>query len=440
MMNLGYVFFGFLSLACTIIQLISWKNRKKTNSNANPNFVSFQRSYLLAYLPAVVGDWLQGPYLYALYSRYGFTEDQIAIIYVSGFASTVFLGTWLTVLSNRYSSRKVLMVTTAIYAISSLMKLSVNYGVLIIARALSGLTTPIMFRTFERWYFHQHVVTYDFPKEWIASSMSKTAVFNGLLAISSGIIAHVMAEWMGYGPVAPYILAAPFLAASTFLIFFQWNIPDEATDNSQRKFSFLPAIRELAEQPEVLTLGVLEALFESSMAIFVFVWTPVLTPPSPSYGIIFSTFMICVLIGGAVYEILKKHKTQNILIIISISTSCIGFAISAFFTTPDHPARFGTFLGLLIVEIGAGIYFPSMMELRKRILPEKHVELLRAIFGVPLNLIACLALCSLHNNTWKQGNRILLLISSTLLFTAFCVALRLKVKSSNCNDEVEDEA
>lgn len=438
MMLFGYILFVILSLVCAAIQFTSWKNRKKTNSNANPNFVSFQKSYLLAYLPAVIGDWLQGPYLYALYSKYGFTEDQIAIIYVSGFASTVFIGTWLTVLSSKYPSRNVLIITTGVYAISSLMKLSVNYGVLIVARGLSGLTTPIMFRTFETWYFRQHVTIHDFPKEWIATTMSKAAALNGFLAVCSGVVANAFAEWMGYGPVAPYILAAPFLVASAFLILLKWENSNHDLSQNQMKFSFLPAIRELAEQPEVLTLGVIEALFESSMAIFVFVWTPVLTPAGPSYGVTFSTFMICVLIGGDIYELCKRERKLKVLLIISIGISCVGFAISGFFTTPSHPGRFGALLGLLAVEIGAGIYFPSMMALRKQTFPEKHVELLRAIFGVPLNLIACLALCWLHNNAWKQGNRILLYISSSLLIIAFLVALRLKEKSTT-DEQVEDE-
>ena len=43
---------------------------------------SFQRSFYLVYFSALLGDWLQGPYVYKLYAYYGFKESQIAVLYV----------------------------------------------------------------------------------------------------------------------------------------------------------------------------------------------------------------------------------------------------------------------------------------------------------------------------------------------------------------------
>jgi hypothetical protein len=39
-------------------------------------FVSFQRSFFLVYFLALLGDWLQGPYVYKLYAYYGFKASQ----------------------------------------------------------------------------------------------------------------------------------------------------------------------------------------------------------------------------------------------------------------------------------------------------------------------------------------------------------------------------
>ena len=33
----------------------------------------------------MMGDWLQGPYVYALYSSYGFSQHDIAVLFVAGF-------------------------------------------------------------------------------------------------------------------------------------------------------------------------------------------------------------------------------------------------------------------------------------------------------------------------------------------------------------------
>jgi hypothetical protein len=40
---------------------------------------SFQRSFFLVYFLALLGDWLQGPYVYKLYAYYGFKASQISI-------------------------------------------------------------------------------------------------------------------------------------------------------------------------------------------------------------------------------------------------------------------------------------------------------------------------------------------------------------------------
>ena len=45
------------------------------------------QTYLPAYLLATCADWLQGPYKYALYSSYGYTQRDIAHLFVAGYGS-----------------------------------------------------------------------------------------------------------------------------------------------------------------------------------------------------------------------------------------------------------------------------------------------------------------------------------------------------------------
>lgn len=46
------------------------------------------RKYLFVYLLATLSDWLQGPYVYALYDAYGYSQHAIAILFVAGFGSS----------------------------------------------------------------------------------------------------------------------------------------------------------------------------------------------------------------------------------------------------------------------------------------------------------------------------------------------------------------
>lgn len=43
--------------------------------------------YLPPYLLAACADWLQGPYKYALYTSYGFSQQETAYLFVAGFTS-----------------------------------------------------------------------------------------------------------------------------------------------------------------------------------------------------------------------------------------------------------------------------------------------------------------------------------------------------------------
>lgn len=45
------------------------------------------KTYLIPYLLATSADWLQGPYKYALYSSYGYTQRDIAHLFVAGYGS-----------------------------------------------------------------------------------------------------------------------------------------------------------------------------------------------------------------------------------------------------------------------------------------------------------------------------------------------------------------
>jgi hypothetical protein len=44
-------------------------------------------------LPLQLGDWLQGPYVYALYEYYGFTVKDIGRLFIAGFGSSMIFGT-----------------------------------------------------------------------------------------------------------------------------------------------------------------------------------------------------------------------------------------------------------------------------------------------------------------------------------------------------------
>ena len=147
---------------------------------------SFQRSFYLVYFSALLGDWLQGPYVYKLYAYYGFKESQIAVLYVAGFASSVIFGTCTGPLADIWGRRKMAISFAVIYTFCCLTKLSPNFWWLFVGRIFGGVATSMLFSTFESWYVYEHSERHGFPSEWIGITFSVTTFWNGIIAIIAG--------------------------------------------------------------------------------------------------------------------------------------------------------------------------------------------------------------------------------------------------------------
>lgn len=68
---------------------------------ADPAFGKFKLNYLVVYSFMMAGDWLQGPYVYALYEHYGFTRGDIGRLFIAGFGSSMVFGTIMGSLADK---------------------------------------------------------------------------------------------------------------------------------------------------------------------------------------------------------------------------------------------------------------------------------------------------------------------------------------------------
>jgi hypothetical protein len=101
--------FGVALLICVVFTLRSSDYYKQWNAKNNGSRVDddgtteeekkthakLLKKYLFVYLLATFSDWLQGPYVYALYMEYGFKQHEIAQLFVAGFASSMIFGSFM---------------------------------------------------------------------------------------------------------------------------------------------------------------------------------------------------------------------------------------------------------------------------------------------------------------------------------------------------------
>ena len=71
-----------LVLICVATQWIASNTKSQLTGSLNADFRKFQKVFFVPYLLALFSDWLQGPYVYRLYSQYGYAPEQIALLYI----------------------------------------------------------------------------------------------------------------------------------------------------------------------------------------------------------------------------------------------------------------------------------------------------------------------------------------------------------------------
>ena len=140
---------------------------------------------------------------------------------------------------------------------------------------------------------------------------------------------------------------------------------------------------------KITLLCVIQTCFESSMYIFVFQWTHWLERPLDlavshlPHGLIFSCFMLCLMIGSQLYLRFKSVSLNYIFL-----TSAVALYMPTLFQ--DNLAYIS--LSFFVFEGCCGIYFPSISSLRGTLIPEHIRASLMSLFRVGLNIIVIVVL------------------------------------------------
>eukprot|EP00049_Salpingoeca_infusionum_P006105 m.101465 g.101465 ORF g.101465 m.101465 type:complete len:454 (-) comp13199_c0_seq3:522-1883(-) len=326
----------------------------------NKDFAQFQWQYIGVYMCVMFADWCQGPYLYRLFHHYGFLEEQIAALYITGMVSSILLGPTLGGMVDKYGRRFMSVVCCYLYCLSALLTLSENFYVLIFSRVLEGASSMLLFSAFESWMVVTHKQR-SFPEEWVSRTFALSTVANGVSACLAGISSNVVVEINGHQPVQPFVLAAAFLLIGAFLVSTYWEVDEVDEDELLAgRGQCVKSLNPLVNDKKIYLLGALQALFEGAMYVFVFLWTPSLDPPHikthPPLGIIFGQFMLAIMIGSFLFRYLAQTRRVPVLTILgpAFLVACVCFTVAA--ATKN---RFILLLLFIVFEGCCGIFFPG---------------------------------------------------------------------------------
>lgn len=384
--------FAFASFLCVVLQMLSRSNetaKKSTNPNQNSSkLFSFQLNYLVVFLLAMFSDWLQGPYVYELYVSYGFSQVQIAELFVCGFGSSMIVGTFVGGLADSMGRKLMCIAYCVCYIIACFTKLVPDYWVLMLGRFLSGISTSLLFSVFESWMVCEHFKN-GFDSTALGTTFAYATFGNGLVAVTAGLVANSAASSFGY--VAPFVVAILPLSLVGLIVFFTWS---ENYGNQQQNMlaSLTKGFDLVRSDSRIAALGLAQSCFEGAMYTFVFMWTPALKSAnegqdgtestSDFLGLIFAVYMVCVMVGSSVFKLIST-KRENIFWIPIILHSAAFFAM--LMVTFFFENKFVVYLSFLLFESTVGLFYPSYGVIKSEKIPEDIRSAVMNIFRIPLN-------------------------------------------------------
>ncbi|PAA53212.1 hypothetical protein BOX15_Mlig003461g1 [Macrostomum lignano] len=199
-MSLFIFSFYFLCLVCFGLYIFTRKTNTPPEGSNDAEFVSFRNSYLIVYTLGMAGDWLQGPYVYALYEHYGMSKRDIEFLFVAGFGASMLFGTIVGSIADKYGRRKNCIIYGIVYGLTCITKHFNNFWVLLIGRLLGGTATSILWSGFESWLVHEHH-SRGYSEHQLEETFNLAIFFNSIGAIASGLVSQYAVDWFGF--VAP---------------------------------------------------------------------------------------------------------------------------------------------------------------------------------------------------------------------------------------------
>jgi MFS transporter, MFS domain-containing protein family, molybdate-anion transporter len=313
--------------------------------------------------------------------------------------------------------RTFVVLYTMFYALSCLTKHFQSFGILMLGRLLGGIATSLLFSVFEAWLIRSHNDRQ--LKQYLGKSFSWAAYGNSIIAIIAGLVANNAASsfpmvkvfeqanlyYGGYLNPFDIALVALMVCGASAVTLWEENYGSQeetGTDDSESgetkgnsgkwydgmHQAFIIAMRN----NEILFCGIISSLFEGSMYIFVFMWTPALTGGDSEvklpFGLIFSTFMVCCMIGSSLFGILMdmKLKVENLAVYI------FGVASASMLIVAMSPSKTISFISMNLFEVTVGLYWPTMGTMKGGIVPESKRAAIYNLYRIPLNFIVLFSL------------------------------------------------
>ncbi|GAB5354858.1 hypothetical protein AAMO2058_000155400 [Amorphochlora amoebiformis] len=367
-------------------------------------FVLLQIRFLIVWGLAVLGDWLQGPYFYLVYERHGYDRISIQRLFIIGCISAASLGVYLASLADRVGRRRMAIVYFGIYALACFCVHFQPFWVLVVGRVCSGIATSLLFVVFDSYYVQQSKER-GFPEKSLKKTFKKASLIQGFTAVIAGIVTQPAVEGTSFHTLGPLAmgkeLAAYDLAILVFLLgvvitCYLWEDDSSSLrmlryEGNASSFKLCNGLKR-RKVVDIVCLGGIQTLFESSMNAFTVLWTPAMQRTGEKdlpFGMIFAGLMASLMLGSILFSASTTFLTVEMTLSISLVVgmgSLVGPGVW------QDAAGYQVFLAFCVFESCVGVYYACIFTLKAKIVPEKARASIYGVFRIPINTATVLLL------------------------------------------------
>ncbi|KAI6587151.1 hypothetical protein MCOR12_009620 [Pyricularia oryzae] len=376
---------------------------KKTKKSADTTDAS-QWPFLVVFCLVMGSDWLQGPFLYSLYrEEHGISASIVSTLFTTGFLSGAVSGYFVGTLADKHGRKAACLLFCAAYAASCLLTTIPSVPLLFAGRVLGGISTSMLFSVFDSW-----MVT-DFQNRKLADKggdLSRTFVLMSTLNSVTAIISGVFSEWIVAVTgtrKAPFVTSMLLLGVAAYFISSKWaeNYGGSAKqekkkdDKSEVIVDHTNKLSHILTDPKIIALGLASTMFEGSMYLFVFFWSPALNAAKTNdaglpYGIIFASFMASGLAASLFFNVFME---RGLLRYITLMIMILGAADVCFVSLSGAPrSEQSTFWIFCAFEACVGMYWPCMGLLKGKLISDGARAQVYSVLRIPLNLFVVISL------------------------------------------------
>mmetsp|Transcript_21522 Transcript_21522/g.57637 ORF Transcript_21522/g.57637 Transcript_21522/m.57637 type:complete len:491 (-) Transcript_21522:187-1659(-) len=407
-MGVPYAVIFYLLLAVTVA--LAWASQPKAEKALSAEASRLKWLYLAVWYVCVAGDWLQGPYVYALYDAYGFSHRGISQLFVAGFGASMVFGTFVGSITDTIGRKKGCQLYCLLYIASCMTKHFSHYWVLMVGRVTGGIATSLLFSGFESWLVAEACEKRSLDKDALGHIFALMWFGNSLVAILAGVLGDVAVGLGGLqqlgetalhvgGFCSPFDLAIVVLVVGLLLISFLWEEnygTSEASQPSSEQEGLAKQVMDgaqaIASSKKLMIIMGMVACFEGSMYTFVFNWTPALSNSlsTPAFGMVFASFMMAYMCGSSTFDILRGRgasATQLAQWAFFLGAAAFLVAGIAFMVSLSVTTMGLIYSGFILFEFCCGLYFPSVSTIKGQAVPESIRSTVYNIYRVPMNAI-----------------------------------------------------